>query len=58
MKRTLTLKKEHLAELTSDELRAVNGAEIQATPLCLTKVSDLFISVCGCLTNYCSIDVC
>ena len=56
MKRTLTLKKENLAELTSGELRSVNGAEVQATPLC---VSDLFLSVCnGCLTRYCSIQVC
>ena len=63
MKRTLHLKKERLVELSTDELRDVAGAELQATPLCptnieLCNVSRWAESLCGCLTSYCSIDIC
>lgn len=62
MKRALTLRKEHLAELTSADLRDVAGAE-RATMPCVTgpdtcAVSRAFLSLCGCLSDYCSIDVC
>ena len=63
MKRTLALKKERLVELTSDELSGVNGAELQATPLCVSNPavcdpSRMAISLCGCLTSYCSVNSC
>ena len=61
MKRKLTLRTERLANLTTDELHDVVGA--QNTPVCMTdtvvcRVSDLAKSLCGCLTGYCSVDVC
>lgn len=61
--RKLTLKTERLAELGADDLRDVVGADASAAA-CATKVaaacklSDQVISLCGCLTGYCSIDVC
>lgn len=62
MKRTLRLKSETLADLSSAELRAVQGGE-WSTPNCLSdkfncRVSDMIMSLCGCLTSYCSIEVC
>ena len=62
VKRALTLRKEHLAELTTAELRAVAGAERGTMP-CVTgpdtcAVSRAAISLCGCLSDWCSIDVC
>ena len=61
MKRRLHLQRESLTQLTAGEMLAVNGAE--ATMPCVTgpdtcAVSRAFISLCGCLTDYCSIDVC
>ena len=61
MKRSLVLRREALSPLTAVELHAVNGAE--ATMPCVTgpntcAVSRQFISLCGCLTDYCSVDVC
>lgn len=50
----LALKKDALADLTGDELTAVVAG---ATPLCV-DVSRFFVSLCGCFTEYCSIDVC
>ncbi len=61
MKRTLTLKSEHLSELTSAELSGVVGGATQLCPsemLANCRTFDWIISFCGCLTNYCSIDVC
>lgn len=55
MKRTLILKKERLVALDDDELREVAGG---ATPLCVGNLSDPFITLCGCLTNICSINAC
>lgn len=60
--RTLRLRTERLADLTTDELSGVNGG-IPATPLCVTtaalcRLSDVALSLCGCLTQYCSINVC
>ena len=60
-RRTLVLRGERLSELTTDELRAVAGGEVSKLA-CVTIpadfVSDFVMSLCGCLTNYCSIDVC
>lgn len=53
MVRKLTLKAEHLAELGTDDLRSVAGA-VSGT----TCISNQIISLCGCFTDYCSIDVC
>ncbi len=60
MKRTLTLKTERLAELTADELAGVAGADAsgQTCVAALCRPSDVAISLCGCLTHYCSIDIC
>ncbi|HEX8001429.1 MAG TPA: hypothetical protein VF519_01900 [Mycobacteriales bacterium] len=63
MTRSLVLRKETLSTLTSDELAGVNGADVQATPLCVTgaalcRLSDQAISLCGCLTSYCSVNSC
>lgn len=62
MTRSLVLRREALTALTSDELHAVAGAELATMP-CVTgpdtcAVSRRVISLCGCLTEYCSIDVC
>ncbi len=63
MKRTLALKAEHLTELSSDDLVGVAGGDASGVT-CVTRVaavcqpSDYFISLCGCFTHYCSIDVC
>ncbi len=60
-RRTLTLRAEYLSALTTDELRDVNGG---ATPLCVSEMLaacrtlDWVITLCGYLTEYCSIDVC
>jgi hypothetical protein len=61
--RKLRLSTERLTELTPDELRGVAGGDPLSNRVCATGantcgVSDWFISMCGCLTNYCSIDVC
>ena len=62
-RRTLTLKAERLAELTTGDLRAVRGGDVSKLA-CVTDVaatcrpSDIAISLCGCFTEYCSIDVC
>lgn len=60
-RRTLTLRTERLAELTPDDLAVVVGAEASG-PQCATNAacaaSRMVISLCGCLTGYCSIDVC
>ena len=65
MQRTLSLKAEHLTDLTADELAAaVAGAEVSGLPCklsvagCGQPVSQVVMSACGCLTSYCSIDVC
>ncbi len=65
MQRTLSLKTERLAELTPAELTAVAGGEISGLVCKLSDAvaacqqpSDWIMSLCGCLTNYCSIDVC
>lgn len=64
MKRTLSLKAERLTDLTADELTAaVAGAEISGLACKLSvagcqPVSQVVMSACGCLTSYCSIDVC
>lgn len=52
MKRQLTLKGEHLAELSSDELVAVNGAALPTLDTCfaLTGLCDR-LSL-DCLTGY------
>lgn len=61
-RRTLVLKSERLAELGHGELGAVVGAA--ATQLCLSELvnhcysTDYIQTLCGCLTSYCSIDVC
>lgn len=62
MTRSLVLRREALTALTSGELTAVAGAELATLP-CVTgpdtcAVSRQFISLCGCLTDYCSIDIC
>jgi len=51
--RTLSLKSERLAALGTEELQNVVGA-VSGT----TCLSNQIISLCGCLTDYCSIDVC
>jgi hypothetical protein len=62
MKRTLTLKAERLVELTAEELHDVAGA--QNTPLCVTTATSCadprrpFMTLCGCLTSYCSVNSC
>ena len=59
VRRTLTLRRELLTELTPDELGAVPGAG--TGKVCVTGPCDVSVivgSLCGCLTNYCSIDVC
>lgn len=60
-RRTLVLRGERLSELTTEELQAVAGGEVSKLA-CISVhvncVSDMVISLCGCLTNYCSIDVC
>lgn len=57
MKRTLSLNAERLTDLSADDLRDLGGAAyaIARTPLC---VSDYFISVCECLTQYCQTSNC
>jgi len=62
MKKTLTLRAERLAELTSDELRGVAGGDVSKLA-CVSapvncQISDQIMSLCGCFTGYCSIDVC
>lgn len=61
MVRKLTLKSERLAELDTDELGRVVGG--QSELLCLTRddrcgVSRQAITLCDCLTQICSIDIC
>lgn len=65
MKRTLTLKKESLSTLTEDELGDVAGGQAATLKTCIALtewsrcgLSDFAMSLCGCLTSYCSIDVC
>ena len=62
MVRKLALKKEHLAELSSDDLKDVvggaSGLPCASEKLAACQISREIISACGCLTNYCSIDVC
>lgn len=59
MKRTLRLRTERLSELSENDLRAVEGG-IAKTLDCVNppRPSNYVISLCGCLTSYCSIDVC
>ncbi|HVF03441.1 MAG TPA: hypothetical protein VNA20_01245 [Frankiaceae bacterium] len=63
-RRTLTLRTERLTELAGDDLRAVHGGEVSklACPSeyvnTCTAPSRQFVSLCGCFTDYCSIDVC
>lgn len=68
MKRTLRLSAERLGDLSSDELRAVQGGDA-TLPVCLSaktcmsdclncRVSEIVMSLCGCLTSYCSFDRC
>ena len=63
MKRTLTLRTERLTDLTAADLAAVAGGEVSGL-LCKYSdrlancPSDMVMSLCGCLTSYCSIDVC
>lgn len=62
MRRALVLRKETLAALAEDDLRDLAGAG-PATMPCVTgpdtcAVSRKVISLCGCFTEYCSIDVC
>ena len=56
MVRKLTLKSERLTDLGTDELRDVVGAGSGTT--CIGNPSEIAISLCGCFTNYCSIDIC
>jgi hypothetical protein len=57
--RRLALRKETLAELTGDQLRGVAAASgASCVVVCTAQISDWVISLCGCLTDYCSIDVC
>ncbi len=65
MKRTLSLKAERLTDLSATDLTAVAGAEATGLPCKLTvtggyvcQPSDYVMSLCGCMTSYCSIDVC
>jgi len=51
--RKLTLKTERLTELDTDDLRDVAGGASGTT--CISRQ---IISLCGCFTEYCSIDVC
>lgn len=63
-RRTLTLKSERLSELSNDELTAVAGGIsklaciVSEGNLTTCRISDQAISLCGCFTGYCSIDVC
>lgn len=63
-RRTLTLKSERLTELSSAELAGVAGGTseracvVSEHNLTTCRISDQVISLCGCLTGYCSIDVC
>ena len=58
--RTLVLRREVLAEFSCDELRAVAGGADSGWTCVVTlcRFSEVAISACGCLTDYCSIDVC
>lgn len=61
-RRTLTLRTERLTDLTPHELRVVNGAapdrETSYVSGRLCYLSDAVLSLCGCLSEYCSIEVC
>ena len=59
--RKLALRRVATTELGPDELREVAGAEATLATCALAlgcRVSDMAASLCGCLTGYCSIDVC
>lgn len=62
-RRTLTLKSERLTELTGDELTGVVGGISKLA--CVVSegnptrcVSDQVLSMCGCFSEYCSIEYC
>ena len=61
-RRRLVLRAERLGELTAEELRGVAGGDVSKLA-CVSapvncQVSDMVLSLCGCFTGYCSIDVC
>ena len=62
IRRTLTLRAERLTELGTAELADVVGGA--ATKLCLSEMvdncysSDYIQTLCGCLTQYCSVNAC
>ena len=62
-RRTLVLRTERLTELGTAELADVVGGQA-ATKLCLSEMvdncysSDYVATLCGCLTQYCSVNAC
>lgn len=56
-RRVLSLRTERLTDLSPAELRDVSAAQADY-PITLKCVSEMFLSLCGCLTSYCSVRAC
>ena len=62
-RRRLVLRAERLTDLTNDDLRDVAGgvsrlACVATVPVVNCAITDLGVTLCGCLTDLCTLDVC